>query len=198
MWCCHMVPDWLSKQQTRPLNRSVAGNFAKLPGYACWTSREKLAMHTLKRFAFTPAQLLVGGYMFGACVLVAHAQAQQPLYTPGPPVPTAPGSNAPPPVPTAPGSSVPPPAPTAPESSVPPAANEPPSAARTHERTSVAKTVHHRGRSIVAAQTLPPSWRRNWDPRSPCCPRWDYPYGQDRWQWWWVEARPWWLLEGPP
>src|SRR6516165_1758754 len=90
------------------------------------------------RFAFTLAQLLVGGYMFGACALVAYAQAQQ----------TAPGSNIPPPVPTAPGSNVPPPVSTAPE--LAPPVNEPPSAARTHERRSVAKPVHHRRRSIVA------------------------------------------------
>jgi len=129
------------------------------------------------RFAFTLAQLLVSGYTFGACVLVVHAQAQQPLYTPGPPVPTAPGPSGPPPVPTA-------PEPTPPVS-------EPPSAARTHERTSVAKTVHHRRRAIVAGQTLPFSWRRYWDPRPPCCPIWNYPYGPDRSQWWWVEGRPW-------
>jgi hypothetical protein len=138
----------------------------------CRTSREKFVMHKLIRFAFTPAQLLVGGYMFASCVPVAHAQAQQPLYTPAPRVPSA-----------APGPSV-----TSP-------VNEPRLAARTHERTFVAKTVHHRGRSVVAAQTLPFSWRRYWDPRSPCCPIWDYPYGSDRWQWWWVEGRPWWLLD---
>jgi len=152
--------------------------------YACRTSREKFVMHTLTRFALTLARLLVWGYMFAACVLAANAQAQKPL-TPGPPVPTAPGSNVPPPVPTAP-------------ESVPPTANEPTSTGRTHERTSVAKTVHHRGRSVVAAQTLPISWRRYWDPRLPCCPIWDYPYGPDRWQWWWVEGRPWWLIEGRP
>src|SRR6516164_2745989 len=87
-------------------------------------SREKFVMDT--RFAFTLAQLLVGGYMFGACALVAHAQAQQ----------TAPGSNVPPPVSTAP--------------ELAPPVNEPPSAARTHERRSVAKPVHHRRRSMVA------------------------------------------------
>jgi hypothetical protein len=81
-------------------------------------------MHTLTRFDLTLAQVLVWGYTFGAGVLAANAQAQKPLYTPGPPVPTAPGSNVPPPVPTA------------PESSVPPPANEPPPAARRHERKS--------------------------------------------------------------
>jgi hypothetical protein len=40
----------------------------------------KLVMHTLTRFAFTLTQLLVWGYMFGACV-AANAQAQKPLYT---------------------------------------------------------------------------------------------------------------------
>jgi hypothetical protein len=34
-------------------------------------------MHTLTRFALTLAQLLVWGYMFGACVLTANAQAQK-------------------------------------------------------------------------------------------------------------------------
>jgi len=140
------------------------------------------------RFAFTLA-LLVGGYMFGACALVAHAQAQQPLHPTGPPIPTAPGSNVPPPVPTAPGSNIPPPVSTAPGSNVPPPVstapelappvNEPPSAARTHERRPVAKPVHHRRRSMVAGQTIPFSRRHYWDPRWPyccCCPIWNYPY----------------------
>jgi hypothetical protein len=47
----------------------------------------KLVMHTLTRFAFTLTQLLVWGYMFGACV-AANAQAQKPLYTPGPSIAT--------------------------------------------------------------------------------------------------------------
>jgi hypothetical protein len=161
--------------------------------YACRTSREKFVMDT--RFAFTLAQLLVGGYMFGACVLVAHAQAQQPLYTPGPPVPTAPGSNVPPPVPTAPGSNVPPPVPTAHGSSAPPPVNEQRSAARTHERTSVAKTVHHRRRSTVAART-PPYYSLSYLGPSGAlllfCPVWNYPYDPDRCQWRWVGG-----LSGP-
>jgi hypothetical protein len=167
--------------------------------YACRTSREKFVMHTLTRFPFALPQLL-GGYMFAACVPVAYAQAQQPLYTPGPPVPTAPGSNLPPPVPTAPtapGSGVPPPVPSAPESSVPPAANEPASAGRTHERKSVAKTVHHRGRSIVAAPTPPPYYWRGYGYPSGAfllvfCPTWNYPYDPDRCQWRWVGG-----LSGP-
>ena len=179
--------------------RRIAANIAKLPEfsntqknrvfplyYACRTSREKFVMDT--RFAFTLA-LLVGGYMFGACALVAHAQAQQPLHPTGPPIPTAPGSNVPPPVPTAPGSNIPPPVSTAPGSNVPPPVstapelappvNEPPSAARTHERRPVAKPVHHRRRSMVAGQTIPFSRRHYWDPRWPyccCCPIWNYPY----------------------
>jgi hypothetical protein len=191
--------------------RRIAANIVKLPKfsstqnrvfplcYPCRISREKFVMDT--RFAFTLAQLLVGGYMFGACALVAHAQ-----YLPGPPIPTAPGSNVPPPVTTAPGSnvpspvptapepSVPPPVPTAPGSSVTPPVNEPPSAARTHERTSVAKPVHHRRRSIVAGQTLTFSPRHYWDPRLPCCccPIWSYPYGPDRLLWRWVEGRWFW------
>ena len=138
------------------------------------------------RFAFTLAQLLLGGYMFGACALVTHAQAQQPLYPSGPPIPTAPGSNVPPPVPTtAPEPSVPPPVPTAPGSSITPPVNAPPSAARTHERTSVAKPVHQRRRSMVAGQTIPFSRRYYWDPRLPyccCCPIWNYPYDPN-WLW---------------
>jgi hypothetical protein len=136
-----------------------------------------------KRFAFSLALLLAGGCMFG-WVSVAHAQAQPPLYTPGPPVPTAPESTAPPPVPsTAPGSTVPPPVPSAtpgstapppvpsaaPGSSVTSPLNEPRSAARTHKRTAIAKPVHRRGRSIVVGRTLPFYWRVYWDPRLPCC-----------------------------
>jgi hypothetical protein len=144
--------------------------------YACRTSTGKFVMRALTRFAFTSAQLLVGGYMFGVCILVAHAQAPKPLYTPGPPVPTAPGSNVPPPVPTT------------PESSSPPTENEPRSAARTHERTSVAKRVHRRGRPIVAARTPPSYWRSYWDPSGALvfCPVWNYPYEADRCDWRWV------------
>jgi hypothetical protein len=146
------------------------------------------------RFAFTLAQLLVGGYLFAACVLVAHAQTQQPLYTPGPTVPTAPGSNVPPPVTTAPKPNVPPPVPTAPEPSVMPPVNEPPSAARTHKRTSAAKRVHHRGRSIVAAPTPPEYWRSYWNPSGAIvfCPVWNCPYDPDSCQWRWVGG-----LSGP-
>jgi hypothetical protein len=150
--------------------------------YACWTSREKLVMET--RFAFTLARLLVGGYMLGACVLVTHALAQQPVYTPGPPVPTAPGSNVPPPIPTA------------PESSITPPVNEPPSAARTHERRSVAKRVHRRGRSIFVAARTPPYYVRSYlDPSGALllfCPVWNHPYDPDRCQWRWVGG-----LSGP-
>jgi hypothetical protein len=149
--------------------------------YACRT-REKLVMDT--RFAVTLARLLVGGYMFCACVLVTHAQAQQPVYTPGPPVPTAPGSNVPPPVPTA------------PESGVTTPANEPPTAARTHKRKSVAKPVHHRGRSVIAGETPPYYWRGYRDPSGAFllvfCPSWNYPYDPDRCQWRWVGG-----LSGP-
>jgi hypothetical protein len=158
--------------------------------------KEKFVMHTLPRFALTLAQFLVWGYVFGACVLAANAQAQKPLYTPGPPVPTAPGSNVPPPVPTAPGSSVPPPVPTVPESGVPPTANETASASRTHKRKSVAKTLHHRGRSFIAAETPPYYWRGYGDPSGAFqlvfCPVWNYPYDPDRCQWRWVGG-----LSGP-
>ena len=167
--------------------RRIAANIAKLPEmlkhakslcYTCRTSREKFVMRALTIFAFTLAQLLMGGY----CVLVAHAQAQQPLYTPGPTIPTAPGP------------SVPPPVPTAPEPNVTPPVNEPPSAARRHERTSVAKPVHHRGRSIVAGQKLTFSPRHYWDPRLACCccSIWSYPYGPDSLVWRWVEGRWFW------
>ena len=157
--------------------------------YACRTPREKFVMRTLTRFAFTLAQPLVWGYMFGACVLVANAQVPKPLYTPGPPVPTAPGSRAPPPVPTAPESSVPP-------AANEPAANEPAAAGRTHERKSIAKTIHHRGRFIVVARTPPPYyWRSYLDPSGALlvfCPAWIYPYDPDRCQWRWVGG-----LSGP-
>ena len=155
-------------------------------------------MHTLTRFAFTPARLLVGGYVFGACVLAAHAQAQHQVVPP-PPTPTAPVSNPPSPnaVPQpAPVSPVAP-SPTTPGSSVAPPANESTPAEHIHERTSHAKRAHRRGRSIMAGQTIPFSRRRYWDPRPPSCPVWDFPYGPDRWQWWWVEGRPWWLLGCP-
>jgi hypothetical protein len=158
--------------------------------------KEKFVMHTLPRFALTLAQFLVWGYVFGACVLAANAQAQKPLYTPGPPVPTAPGSNVPPPVPTAPGSSVPPPVPTVPESGVPPTANETASASRTHKRKSVAKALHHRGRSFIAAETPPYYWRGYGDSSGAFqlvfCPVWNYPYDPDRCQWRWVGG-----LSGP-
>jgi hypothetical protein len=135
------------------------------------------------RFAFTLAQFLVGGYMFAACVPVAHAQAQQPLHTPGP----APEPSVPPIIPTAPEPSVPPPVPNAPGSSVTSPVNEPRSAARTHQRTAVAKPVHHRGRFIVAGQ-IPYDWRLYWDPRLSCCccPIWNYPYAPD-----WLLRRVW-------
>jgi hypothetical protein len=148
--------------------------------YATWTLKEKSVMHAT-RFAFTSTQLLVGGYMFGACILVAHAQAQQQV-APPPPSPTAPVINPP-----SPNGAAPQPAPVspaapneAPGSGVTSPVNEPGSAARTHERKSVAKPVHHRGRSTVAGRTLPFYWRLYWDPRVPCCccPIWN-PYGPD-------------------
>jgi hypothetical protein len=148
-----------------------------------------------KRMAL--AHLLVGGCVavIGTCVLIKHAQAQQPLYTPGPPVPSAPGPRVPPVPSAAPESTVPPVPSAAPESSVTSPVNEPRSAARTHERTSVAKTVHHRGRSIVAARTPPYYWRSYWDPSGALllfCPVWNYPYDPDRCQWRWVGG-----LSGP-
>ena len=186
----------MSKTADRGQRGEVAGNsqVRKIESSLCvmlvGLRGKKFVMRTPTRFPFTLARLLLGGYMFGACVLVANAQAQKPLYTPGPPVPTAPGSNVPPPVPTAPGSSVPPSTPTAPESSVPPPVNGPPSAARTHERRSVAKTVHHRRRSIVAAWTPPYYWRGYRDPSGAFllvfCPTWNYPYDPDRCQWRWI------------
>jgi hypothetical protein len=168
----------------------TAANIARLPKilkqakslcYTCGISGEKFVMRALTIIAFTLAQLLIGGYMFGAG-LVAHAQAQQPLYTPGPTIPTAPGPSAPPSVPTA------------PETNVTPPVNEPPSAARRHERTSIARPVHHRGRSIVAGQTLTFSPRHYWDPRLPCCccSILSYPYGPDSLVWRWVEGRWFW------
>ena len=146
--------------------------------YTRWTSREKLVMHTLTRFTFTLAQLLVSGYMFGAWVPVAHGQVQQQV-APSPP-PAAPVTNPP-----SPNGAVPQLAPVSPEapsaavgSNI--ASPEARSAARTHKRKSVAKMVRHRGRSMVAGWTPSFYWRRYWDPRVPCyCwPIWN-PYGPD-------------------
>ena len=150
------------------------------------------------RFAFTLARLLVGGYVFGACVLVADAQAQQQQVVPPPPPPAAPPPVSNPPSPNGTAPQPPPVSPAAPSaapSSVTSPVNEPRSAARTHERTSVAKTVHHRGRSIVAARTPAYYWRSYWDPSGALllfCPVWNYPYDPDRCQWRWVGG-----LSGP-
>jgi hypothetical protein len=138
--------------------------------YAYGTSREKFIMHTLTRFAFTLAQLLVGGCMFGDCILVAHAQAQQQQQVvPPPPAPAA-SPLAPVYTPVSPPASN-----AALGSSVTSPVNESRSAARTHERTSVAKTVHHRGR-IIAGWIPPPYWDGyyfvGWQCSRPCGRRW--------------------------
>jgi hypothetical protein len=141
-----------------------------------------------KRMAL--AQLLVGGCVaaFGTCVLIKHARAQFAVPPPPPPVvnPSPPNTTVPQPsykpISPATPSGVPGPEITSPVNEEPPRA-----AARTHERTSVAKTVHHRrrstvvgsappyyrGRSIVAGPTPPYyyspyapygcAWRRSWD-----------------------------------
>ena len=112
------------------------------------------------------AQLLVGGWVavFGACVLIKHAEAQfavppppPPVFNPSPPNTTVPQPSYTPSTPsTVPESSVP-------ESTVPgpdvtsPVDERPPSTtARSGRRTSVAKTrsVHHHHRGRFAGPTL--------------------------------------------
>jgi len=136
------------------------------------------------------AQLLVGGCVavFGACVVIEHAQAQQFVPPPPPPAPPPPAPVFNPPSPNR---TVPQPAYTPVSPSTPSAApginapspvteNPPRSATRSHERTAAAKrrAVHHRGhRSIVVGPGresysfhYPPfaydygcAWRRAWD-----------------------------------
>jgi hypothetical protein len=154
------------------------------------------------------AQLLVGGcaVVFCACVLIEHAHAQ-PGFVPQPPPPPPPVFNPSPPNTTVPQPSYKPISPetpstvpgsevTSPEVTSPVNEPLPRTAARSHRRTSVARTrsLHHRGRSIVAAPPYyrgrsivagptPPyyyspyapygcAWRRGWDGEwyrtSPC------------------------------
>jgi hypothetical protein len=145
------------------------------------------AMPTRRFKRITLAQLLVGGCaaMSSACFLVAHAQAQQhqvvpplppPASLPSPPVTNPAPSNT-----TVPQPSYQPIPPTTP-SAVP--GNEATSpvneglsrtAGRPHERTAVAKTIHHRG-SINAGWIPPPYWDGyyfvGWQCWRPCGRRW--------------------------
>jgi len=135
---------------------------------------------SFKRMAL--AQLLVGGCVavFDACVLIKHAQAQfavppppPPVFNPSPPNTTVPQPSYTPLSPTTPSET--PSAVPEPEVTSPANENLPPTAARSHRRTSVAETrsVHHRGRSIVAGPTPPYyfsiyapygcGWQRAWD-----------------------------------
>jgi hypothetical protein len=136
------------------------------------------------------AQLFVGAcaVVFGAGVLIVPGQAQfavppppPPVFNPSPPNTTVPQPSYTPLSPstpsTVPESSVPESTVPGPEVTSPVNGLLPRTAVRSHERTSVAKTrsVHHRGRSIVAPP--PPAsysyyyspfgygcaWRRSWD-----------------------------------
>jgi hypothetical protein len=139
-----------------------------------------------KRIAL--AQVLVGGCAVVFGVLIDHAQAQfavppppPPVFNPSPPNTTVPQPSYQPVSPTTPGA--------VPDNEVTLPVNEslPRTAARSHRRTSVAKTVRHRGpyyrgRSIVAGPTPPYyyspfapygcAWQRGWDGEwyrtSPC------------------------------
>src|SRR5215470_3224835 len=134
---------------------------------------------------FERAQLLIVGcaVMFGACVLIEHAQAQA-QYVP-PPTPLPPPVFNPSSPYTVPQPSYRPVTPTTPSTGpgyvVTSPTNErlPHTAARSHRRTSVANTrpVHRRSRSVVARATpesysyyYPPfgygygcAWQRGWD-----------------------------------
>ena len=153
-----------------------------------------MPMRRFKRIAL--AQLLGVGcaVVFGACLLIEHAQAQfvPPAPPPAPP-PPAPVFNPSPSNTTVPQPNYKPISPSTPsavpedEATSPGNEDLPRTAARTHRRTTVAKTVHHRGpyyqgRSIVAGPTPPYyyssyapygcAWRRGWDGEwyrtSPC------------------------------
>ena len=121
--------------------------------------KKEIAMPTRRFKRVTLAQLLVGGcaVMFGACVLVKHAQAQHGGGGGGTPVfhPSNPHSVPRYAIPSA-----------VPSYGTSPVNGRPPrTAAHSQERASVAKTglVHHRGRSVVVGSTPEAcAWRRGW------------------------------------
>ena len=130
------------------------------------------------------SRCLVVGYATLIAGVLNLAQAQQQFVPPPPPPappPPPPVFNPSPSNTTVPQPSYKPISPTTPsavpESSVTSPVNErlPHSAARTHERTSVAKTVHHRGRSIVAGPT-PPHYRGRSIVAGPTPPYYYSPY----------------------
>ena len=148
-------------------------------------------MPTVRNKRIALAQLFVVGcaVVFGAAVPAEHAQAQAQQFVPPPPPPVP---APPPPVfnPPSPNRIVPQPSYTPVSPATPSAApgyditspvdgRLPPPATRSHERTTAAKTVRHRGRSVVARATPRPysssyyypafdydygcAWRRAWD-----------------------------------
>ena len=135
----------------------------------------------------TLAQLLVGGCaaMSSACFLVAHAQAQQQQVVP--PAPPPPPLSSPPVINQAPSNttvsqpSYQPISPTTPRAVPGNEATSPVNegllrtVGRSRERTSIAKTLHHR-RSIIAGWIPPPYWDGyyfvGWQCWRPCGRRW--------------------------
>jgi hypothetical protein len=140
-----------------------------------------MLMRRFERIAL--AQLLVGGWVvvFGACILIKHAQAQF-VNSPPPPPPPVFNPSSPNTVPQPSYTPLSPATPSVvPGYSVASPVNgrQQRAATRSHQRTSVAKTrsVRHRGRSIVV-RPIPESysyyyssfgygygcaWRRAWD-----------------------------------
>jgi hypothetical protein len=157
-----------------------------------------MPMRGFRRIALAPVLGVGCAIVLCGCLLIEHAKAQQQFVPPPPPPappPPAPVFNPSPSNTTVPQPSyktISPTTPSAvPEDEVTSPVNEdlPPTAARAHKRTSVAKTVHHRGptiyyrrRSIIAGPTPPYyyspyapygcAWRRGWDGEwfrtSPC------------------------------
>ena len=145
---------------------------------------KETAMSTRRFERIAPAQLLVRGcaVVFGACVLIEHAQAQQFVPPPTPPPPPVFNPSSPNTLPQPRYTPLSPATPSVvPGNRVtsPPNGRLPRTATRSHRRTSVAKThsVHRRGRSMVVGP-IPESysyhyssfgygygcaWRRTWD-----------------------------------
>jgi hypothetical protein len=140
------------------------------------------AMPTRRFKRITLAQLLVGGCVaiFAACFLVARAQAQQQVVPPPPP-PSPPVTNPAPSDTTVSQPSYQPISSTTPRAVPGNGARSPVNeglshtAGRSHERTSIGKTLHHR-RSIIAGWIPPPYWDGyyfvGWQGWRPCGRRW--------------------------